>query len=567
MHRGVCRTWTFIPRHRRKFMHSSVSTACQRRTRSSVQMTVESQQKSRASPDITSSNPGAKPLTSSPALVTPHAISCVPHASLCGPTSDVVSNPVAQITRASTRECTSFAINDDTLEELWFVDPARVHPTLSSDEPSWVEIKDELTGSDPLLPRVNYSHHYKTPTYAVPTPRTPKRLCENLVRLLNMSPPVPLPGLINYHTAYVRLQSTRSYNYLIALAIRHASFGTAQYLFRRMAVRGIGDDLETRKLRVRLMVRMGYWTQAWTREVSSPHGSNSIPLSVWLEFLGTDKRGWDRPNVIPTVESIPGAEEAHRTQGSINVPPSPLSRKEQLRLVLSNLPYPTPKEWADTPPRVMRHIVKALLHVQANGEAMSLTKLYFSSLPTHINDKKCQECLEIIHLHVTSGSKRGLTEFYRARKALYKLLDMHPKFAPNSTTLFHLLGRLREVTRCGVIAHPTVKAFQLRWGNEIVDQRVQRCLAALATKEGRLDLAIPIVETEQLREALQRSWRTEQDVVGGSKVLRHRILFRRRHRLVFPRPHLENWKWRMLRRRVRRRFSRMEEKVNQSHIS
>ncbi|KAJ3491030.1 hypothetical protein NLI96_g965 [Meripilus lineatus] len=376
----------------------------------------------------------------------------------------------------TTRSVVPVRVDPHTVESLWWIDPARVDLPRFQDIPLLEEINEEL----PYVGRLRMA-----PDYSLPVPHTPKTLYQNLLLLLALSPPVSLSGLVRYHAYFDKLHSTTTFNYLIEMSIRNASFGTARYLFRMMDAQRIPGNLETRKLRVRMLVRTGDWVVAWKQETQEDPEVQFMPVAIWLEFLQIPRREEEFKVTKSKRGGGHGLGLAKRT--AIREHSNSLSREEKLLLALKHPPNPNPKEYAEMQPRVVREVVQALLTINRE-KAFDLTRRYFNSLPSQITPRRRRQCMDIIHAHMTARSKGGVSEFARIRDLLPKLLNMHSSFIPNSTTLFLLLAPLKQTNQCGTIAEATVKKFRRRWGEDIVDLRVKRRVASFASKEGRRDL-------------------------------------------------------------------------------
>jgi hypothetical protein len=105
-----------------------------------------------------------------------------------------------------------------------------------------------------------------------------------------MFPALPFPRLIDYHNLFPEHHSTRSFNIIIGLAIRHSARPTAIRLFRQMQEEGIQKDEETVKLVIRFLVKIGDWKVAWksVKEAAARMGNpNNIPLVFLVEFFGS----------------------------------------------------------------------------------------------------------------------------------------------------------------------------------------------------------------------------------------------------------------------------------------
>lgn len=149
--------------------------------------------------------------------------------------------------------------------------------------PPWDEILEEFREAGHIPPLAIACIDPTIRVARAPTTRT--GLYQHLIYLAyprTTGSTRPLRHLLRYHDAFSHLQSTGSYNYLMSLAIGTGEFDAATDLLGEMFERGFGN-METRALRVRLMVRRGFWERAWEEESAS----GELPLPVWLEFLGT----------------------------------------------------------------------------------------------------------------------------------------------------------------------------------------------------------------------------------------------------------------------------------------
>ncbi|PSR73201.1 hypothetical protein PHLCEN_2v10922 [Hermanssonia centrifuga] len=298
---------------------------------------------------------------------------------------------------------------------------------------------------------------------------------QNLLRMISSG--ASLKFLLIYHKHYRSLNSTRSFNRILALAIRQNKSRIAQDLFNEMQDRGVYHNVESRKLRTRMLVQQGCWYEAW--ELESAQGE--ILLPIWLEFLDIPQRSTVRTMQIPREGMAPELLPAKL------VPPS--THVARFRLLLRNFPKIDSGQLAAMPPRTVYVIVRWMLRMHYRQPALDITTLYFRQLPQTINSSLHNLCLRIIHLHMLPGWKRGLSAHYIARRTLNTFLGMHPSFRPNPTTLFLLLRTLRSSKYCGTLAHQVVEEFKTRWGSSVIDGMVQQRVASLAIKEGRLDIA------------------------------------------------------------------------------
>ena len=321
-------------------------------------------------------------------------------------------------------------------------------------------------------------------------------LSRRLLRLYTSSPHVSIQSLVSYHDTFPDQQSSRSYNFLLRLAIRHSAFGTAHALLRTMRASRVPEDQTTWKLCVRLLVREGRWPYAYNLIINlpknrprTPFSSDGVPVPVWAELLGTAKR---RAFCGPSHIRDPGMNTLTR-----------------YRHVMRQLPKLGVSLMDAPPPRVVYASVAALLRMQEREAARQVTTQFLTM------DPKCLG-LRLVHLHVAAEPGRhSLMTFYRALQDLRGFHMICPRLEPNSTTLFLLLGHLKGVKQCGIIGHKFVRWFRRRWGNSVVSPRVERRLLALAVKEKRVDLVRQWMTCVEARRKNWRMWWMEREVVDG----------------------------------------------------
>lgn len=398
------------------------------------------------------------------------------------------------------------------------------------------------------------------PSFRLSRPTTRYALRKNLIYLVSICRPTPsLPVLVDYHALYPDLQTTWSYNLLIALALRHVSFGVTQMLFTEMRRSKIKGNFETWKLQVRSLIQAGFWDRAWRQVMettNSPIPGNSrprheMPLPIWLEFCRSLRKGILRKPpkarwiVNEQREVVRNAAAETVTEG----PDTLLLYRARQRLLFRHRPTHMP-DLATTHPNTIYHIVYLLLQSQQGDRALLLTTSYLRALPRKLRKKTAMRCLDIIHLHITfNRTTKGLRKLYETQQTLNTLLKLHRSLRPTSSTLFLLLSTLRHAKRCGTVANNVVRAFKLEWGPQVEDGRVRRRLVTLALKEGRRDLVKHIgkLETEACRAT--RSWTFEREVLGGTQRWPFKRVFRYPGRKLF----VKNGKERRLWHRVQKR--------------
>ncbi|KAI8980748.1 hypothetical protein BD414DRAFT_493175 [Trametes punicea] len=414
-------------------------------------------------------------------------------------------------------------------------------PSAYESDPPWEEIRDSVPES--LLPRIYLGRlpTSKQPSM-IPNPTSPQDLVANLTIAITADPPAMLSRLLPYHAAHQDLHSTASFNLLIKFAIRRASFGTVKDLLGRMLHEGIPGDVETRALRVRSMVRTGYWREAWGEEMARmKEDGKEMPLPVWLEFFGEVKQG--AIQVPPVTQG--------RKSGALQ-PPEPSVIAGRLDALMKHPPLVTPADLERVPPRVVYAIVRSFVGQGRRSAAAKLTAEYFATLPHDLDEEWQRSCLSIIHLHMKPGPKRNLNEHYAICKTLFGFLNMHHSFRPNSTTLFFLLGSLRWTRDCGKRADAVVRSFVKHWGPDMVDDAVRRRVASYWLRQRKVDRAQAVVDAQAALDEERVGWRAEKDTITGdtSRDRMRRLRWLDLHRS--PRKNKEKFHWRLLRRRLRR---------------
>ncbi|KAI1793821.1 hypothetical protein LXA43DRAFT_884464 [Ganoderma leucocontextum] len=411
-------------------------------------------------------------------------------------------------------------------------------PTYESDPP-WEEVLSSVPAQElpPAIPeRLPTSNElFANELSELPHPATPEDLRQNLVRTITSSRRTDLSTLLDYHAAFPSLHSTASFNILIKCAIRLASFGTVSNLLHRMVQERVAGNEETRALRVRGMVRSGRWGQAWREELEQVRAvGQGLPLSIWLELLGSVKRG-----AIMDGSYVRAHREAVRLQT-----PDPSVTTGRLNALMAHPPVLADTDDGRVLARVIHGVVRALVVAQGRREAaIEITTRYLQTLPRELDEEWRGACLAIIHLHMTLGRARKLSEHFAALRTLFAFLDMHHAFHPTSATLFLLLQTLTPAKDCGRRADRLVRSFQNRWGSDIIDHKVRRRWASLWLKQGNLLRAEAILQAhDHLPAARAQSMAEEEpDPPRQSHWLDvHRT----------SRPAKERWLWRLVRRRL-----------------
>ncbi len=436
-------------------------------------------------------------------------------------------------------------------------------------EPQHAEMQQALIETVPPPPPLKPT--WAPRTQSLPTPTSQLTLYDNLRFSLSLKPLPRFPVLVDYHDSYPEFRSTKSYNFLIELSIRHAQFGITNWLFDAMNRDKIRRDSMTRKLSLRWFVRTGRWEHAWMQATAStpdevlykplrnglPPNIIRIPWYHWVELLFTCKRGalrrtrnyrWDineegNPERLPTLEIIkdpsPGTEAYTR-------------RRRLLACLQPMLKYNA--TWKTLRTNLIRGAIYALLRDGRASEAAELVKMYFLMLPLEVSDETVAQCMSIIHLLLSADTGNGLTSMFAKRRLLLSLIKIHPSLKPTSTSLFQILAPLRGAKKSGTVAFKVMKAFQKSWGKEMVDTRVRRRVGSLAQKEGRMDIVQTLLDEEsQAQKATKSAFFT---TVGPwtAQLSGMRGLRRLSDRTLFPRKGLQTILWTQFKLRARRKL-------------
>ncbi|KAK0198196.1 hypothetical protein F5146DRAFT_76484 [Armillaria mellea] len=337
--------------------------------------------------------------------------------------------------------------HDSTLE------PGRALPILpgateNETDPPWYDLDMSLYST--IVSRDNLS----TPVRRLPPSSTRKALLNNLIHLAQRRPSPGLPALIDYHALHRGVHSTRSYNLLIDLSIRHKSFGMVASLLRSMSAEGIDHNHITKKLLLRWLIYTDRRAEAWRllEEITASSGSAPVPVDYWLEFFHSSRH-------------------------------TPLSNTEFLHLMKIS-----PVKFTETTtPRVMSVVIRAILRLGRPSYALKLVTTYLSAMPRKVNAVLARQNLKLVNLVVCYGlTGKGITRFFQSRQTLQSLLALHPTLRPTPATLLILLSQLSRCKRAGSMASRLVEEFKDRWGCEIENAEVRQKVASLALKDVRL---------------------------------------------------------------------------------
>ncbi len=289
----------------------------------------------------------------------------------------------------------------------------------------------------------------------LPQATTRKILYDNLQLLWNQHSRPALTQMIYYHLMHHSCRSTRSYNFLISLALRHNAFASVELLFRDMKADGLDENPNTKTLRIRWLVATGYQDQAW-REMLGAAQDGVVRSDHWIELFRPPRR-MDNP-----------------------LPVSPITPTQFLALFKARSRFIR----SSASVRLITAILKAALHIGRRALAIKIARAYLSALPKHLDASAKIRFMDVVHLFVIYGSVRsGVVKFYEYRRILLSFLVLHPALEPNPRTLFLLFSHLGRCRNSGTIALQTLNMFILRWGPQVENRDVRRIVVDLAVKE------------------------------------------------------------------------------------
>ena len=364
----------------------------------------------------------------------------------------------------------------------------------------------------------------------IPSPKTQKQLYSSLIFLMHRyrhAPPPPSALVRYYLNMDAALHSTKAYNLLLELCIRHQMHGTAQTLIRAMNKDGLQKSTETVKLIVRSHVLAGRWEVAWTHlpwylqgVTPGPHpfasptipsdGHNvTPPLSIWTEFLCHADRGSSRRDSL--------GQKRSRTRSHTKCDQARYLRR--CAVLWRNSPFPSATSLGDLSPRVTYLVVQMLLRMGDADRALAATVDFLerSRIAPATNcsgevDRSTH--LDVIHLHLVHSQDTSIS---RMVALVNRLVALCPAVRPDSTTVFLLLRPLQRLRRSGSIAQSWVNKLKKEWGNQVEDRRVTRRVASLALKQGNHGLVSVALEANDTAATQELRWAQQQAVLNRTR--------------------------------------------------
>ncbi|CAE6525255.1 unnamed protein product [Rhizoctonia solani] len=313
------------------------------------------------------------------------------------------------------------------------------------------------------------------PCILIPAPTTRTEL-RNALRYLIQStdPPIPLPRLIATHTQYPTLQSSESYNLLLAHASRVAPIPYSARIISQLRTSEVVWSRRTEQLVVRAHIQSGQWEEAiQLAEKFWVDGSiNRVPLNIFAELL----------HVVLTKKA---------TMGDIA---SMADRCWKL------FPTGATIDVIDRAPRIAYNIVRLLVSAERHKHALQLAMKLLESLkaPTPSNIRHCRSIL--CHIIRPPRGRPSAYPFGERRRLFESLLQHNPSLGltPDPGLTCALLQNLRKRRKRGSVAFHTLLELRARYGPQVEDSAVRRTIARYAIDEENFDLARNMLERERL---------------------------------------------------------------------
>jgi len=451
------------------------------------------------------------------------------------------------------------------------VDPARIPDA---------EIESSCTSDIPDLTRVNPEPIETIAPISLPLPISPNSLFHNLLSLISRPEgPLHLQSLLSY---YLRphcrtFHSTKSFNLLISYAIRHASFKTADYLLSQMTAEGIKGNLETWKLRVRLMVRCGEWNLAWRSVmrilaqegwqeqmgVQSDYGGG-MPLAIWIEFMSTSKRGAFRGPIRHGIQEVDegyspegnNQEDDHKEELSKKrkMEASKALDSQRLQLLMTHTPSLAATDYTRIPARIVYFMVWMMLRAGHFRDARNMTRSYLAGLPPRLGPSTIRALLDIIHLHIPWGFRSGnaLREYQSVRSTVEEFFALHRDIRPDGRTLFLLLRSFRRTKFSGTLARQAANDFCRKWGYRTESRYVRERITVFAINEGNIALAESELRKEMQSRFQEWTYAAQTEVLGGTGRAGYPRLLRQSMRKIYKGHGVDKMRWRYLTQKARR---------------
>jgi hypothetical protein len=322
-----------------------------------------------------------------------------------------------------------------------------------------------------------------------PTPNSRGSLVSALIMLYNNVPALPFPRLVDYHNLFPEHHSTRSFNIIIGLAIKHSARPTAIRLFGQMQEEGIQKDEETIKLVLRFLVKIGNWKAAWqsVKEAAERMGNpNNIPLVFLVEFFGSPSNtvGY-RLIRDPTRHG-----EFLVSSNKLKEFPNP----EGFAMLQAPVEYAMRHKMYRTPFRILFALSRRLLIIRRGDLARSVLDTFVSNFKPPVRERDLREILDLVHLHLRrqyNVESDGTLGGFRHPMSIFHRYFTNSAIGlkPTPMSLFYLLNNLNRNSARGWRAFRVLRHMRAKWGARIENEGVRRLVAKFAIEDNRPDIA------------------------------------------------------------------------------
>jgi len=322
-----------------------------------------------------------------------------------------------------------------------------------------------------------------------PTPNSRKSLVQALVMLYNNIPALPFPRLVDYHNLFPEHHSTRSFNIIIGLAIRHSARPTAVQLFKQMQEEGIQKDEETVKLVIRFLVKIGKWNAAWksVKKAATRAGNpNNIPVVFLLEFFGS------RSNTVGYRRICDPTRHGEFIVSSNKL--SEFPNPEGFAMLQAPMEYAMRHNTLHAPFRILFGLSRRLLIVQRGDLARSILDTFVNNFKPPVRQRDLRDVLDLVHLHLRR--QYNVESDGTANKFKHPMSVFHRYFTksgiglkPTPMSLYYLLNNLNKSEARGWRAFRVLRHMRAKWGARIENEDVRRLVAKFAIEDNRPDIA------------------------------------------------------------------------------
>ncbi|CUA72422.1 GTPase-activating protein BEM2 [Ashbya gossypii ATCC 10895] [Rhizoctonia solani] len=313
------------------------------------------------------------------------------------------------------------------------------------------------------------------PYILIPAPTTQTELCNALRYLIQSTePPASLPRLIATHAQYSTLQTSTSYNLLLAHASRVAPIPYSAQIISQLRASGTIWTKRTEQFVVRAHIQSGKWEEAvqLAEKLWVDGAVSRTPLDIFAELL----------HLVLTKRTTT-SEIASMADRCWKLFPTAIS-----------------VDVINRSPRILYNIVRLLSNLGRHDRALQLVMKLLESLdsPTPSNIRYCRAIL--FHVIRPPRGRPSAYQFGERRQLFESLLQHNPalKLTPDPGLTWALLQNLRKRRKRGAAAFYTLLELRAKYGPQVEDSTVRRTIARYAIEEENIDLARSMFEREKL---------------------------------------------------------------------